>query len=301
MQKPKLSVHEQIEHMKQKGITFKLMSEKEAEMFLKENTYYFKIKAYAKNYSKVKDLNNNEKYQNLDFAYLKEISNLDMKLRYLIVHMCLDIEHFLKVKLLKDFSYSSTDGYTIVKELFTENPKIEARIKQKALRSTCKDLIEKYTENFAIWNIVEVLSFGDLLILLEKYYGTKGPFHYMLESVRCLRNAASHNNCLLNSLSKCYTYRIKPTKRVINNVKAIPTIGERARDNQLRNPVIHDITVLLFIYYKVISSEKIKQYRVEELRQFFEKEWGTSREYFTANNKITSSFVFLQKVFDFLY
>lgn len=47
---PKLSISEQVEYMTiRKGITFRAVTEKDAEEFLKHNNYFFKIKAYAKN------------------------------------------------------------------------------------------------------------------------------------------------------------------------------------------------------------------------------------------------------------
>ena len=50
----KLTVNEQIEHMKSKGIQFNIISEKDAENYLNENTYYFKLKAYAKMFENIK-------------------------------------------------------------------------------------------------------------------------------------------------------------------------------------------------------------------------------------------------------
>ena len=52
--KPKLSVAQQIEHMKSKGIGFTIIGEAEAAEYLSNNTYYLKLKAYAKNYDKYK-------------------------------------------------------------------------------------------------------------------------------------------------------------------------------------------------------------------------------------------------------
>lgn len=49
-QKPKLSVPQQIEHMKAQGIRFSVMTEEDAAKYLEINTYYFKIKVYAKLY-----------------------------------------------------------------------------------------------------------------------------------------------------------------------------------------------------------------------------------------------------------
>ena len=110
--KKSLSYNEQIEHMKNKGITFNIIAENEAKDFLINNNYFLKLYAYRKNYYKTKD----GKYINLDFAYLKELSTIDMHLRYLIVEMCLDIEHAIKVKLLnKVQQVSNEDGYNIVK------------------------------------------------------------------------------------------------------------------------------------------------------------------------------------------
>ena len=61
--------------------------------FLRYNNYYFKLKSYAKNYP----INpKNGKYVNLEFAYLVELSKLDMYLRKIILGMCLDVEHILK-------------------------------------------------------------------------------------------------------------------------------------------------------------------------------------------------------------
>ena len=47
-----LSIDELIEHMKQKGITFKEVSESDAKEFLQKNNYYMKLASYRKNYPK---------------------------------------------------------------------------------------------------------------------------------------------------------------------------------------------------------------------------------------------------------
>lgn len=52
---PKLSVPQQIEHMKAQGIRFSVMTEEDAAKYLEINTYYFKIKVYAKLYEKYTD------------------------------------------------------------------------------------------------------------------------------------------------------------------------------------------------------------------------------------------------------
>ena len=110
--KRKLSVSEQIENLKAKGVTFEYMDEDAAMRFLRNNSYYFKLKAYAKKYVKNPKTG---KYVHLDFAYLVELSKLDMYLREMILERCLDIEHLLKTKMLYDMSINDEeDGYHIV-------------------------------------------------------------------------------------------------------------------------------------------------------------------------------------------
>lgn len=53
-------------------------SEEDAKKFLQYNNYYFKLKSYARNYNMNSQT---KKYFNLDFAYLVELSKLDMYIR----------------------------------------------------------------------------------------------------------------------------------------------------------------------------------------------------------------------------
>ena len=110
-EKRKLTVEEQIQDMIDKNIQFELCSKEEAKKFLKYNNYYFKLKAYARNYNINSQTN---KYYNLDFAYLVELSKLDMYIRKIILELSLDVEHYLKVRLMNDLSDNpKEDGYNM--------------------------------------------------------------------------------------------------------------------------------------------------------------------------------------------
>ena len=109
MEGPKLTVDEQIMDMQKKGITFDKASVDDAKKFLKENNYYFKLKAFGRNYDKYSATDKKGQYINLDFAYLQELSTIDMYLRKMILSMALDIEHALKVQLLYDLSENPDD------------------------------------------------------------------------------------------------------------------------------------------------------------------------------------------------
>ena len=99
--RPKLNAAQQIEAMKNKGIRFDLMGEHEAERFLRERNFFFKVKAFEKLFDKYENPEHESygRYLNLDFAYLVELSRLDKALRFCVMETALDIEHFMKVQM----------------------------------------------------------------------------------------------------------------------------------------------------------------------------------------------------------
>lgn len=129
MSKTKLSIDEQLEKMKSSGVKFDIVSEESAKEFISNNTYYFKLKSFQKNYYKNKD----GKYIDLEFAYLKDFSTIDMWFRRLVLSMVLSIEHSMKVKLNKDISDNpDEDGYSIVNEFLNNNNYIVKALYSKA-------------------------------------------------------------------------------------------------------------------------------------------------------------------------
>ena len=243
--KPKLSIDQQIEHMKSKGILFTIKDEAYAAKYLTLNTYYFKLKAYCKLYDKDKD----GKYIGLEFAYLKDLATIDSLLRRIIFKISVDIEHYLKVAMLKDFNDSDEDGYSIV-EVYKnmDASKFDNEIIQKADGKACSNLVNKYRDNFAIWNLVEILSFSDFQNLYDLFYMRnrefkhpqenqykRVPYHFLFNPVRLLRNAAAHNNCLISSLKVPYVSENKfNSNREINKFFGDKGIKNKRLNTQLR-------------------------------------------------------------------
>ncbi len=114
--KPMLTTSEMIEHLKEKNIKFEQMSEKEASKYLEDNNNYFNLTAYKNNFEK-KYINKKfvDEYVDLDFAYLKDLSIIDFKLRLLLFDMIVDIEHYLKLKILRLIKNIPNEaGYAVV-------------------------------------------------------------------------------------------------------------------------------------------------------------------------------------------
>ena len=307
MIKVKLSIPEQVLYMKEnKGIAFDITNEEAAISFLTNNNYYFKIKSYAKNYDKYIKGPNSGKYINLDFAYLQELSTIDMHLRKFIIKITLDIEHSLKTQLLRDFNDNDKeDGYSLVSEFLRRYPAAIDNIHKKINTSFCGDLVAKYKDNFAIWNIVEVLSFGDFTKLYEMYYQkypTPDNMNHYLWSGKFMRNASAHNNCLINSLKSPYSRQISQYKNVNTYISKIPGIPSAdVRVKKMSNPIVHDFVVTLYVFSKIVRSPPIKKHTFEELQHLIDVRMVRNKHYFEKNQLITSYYNFVKIIVDFFY
>ena len=300
--KKKLSVSEQIENLKAKGVTFEYMDEDAAMRFLRNNSYYFKLKAYAKNYVKNPKTG---KYVHLDFAYLVELSKLDMYLREMILEMCLDIEHLLKTKMLYDMSINDEeDGYHIVQKYFDAYPGTKLSIDQKAdVYTVTADLAEKHLEDrYALWNVVEMLSFGKFVELYTLYYQEYKGINYStyLGSIKFLRNAAAHSNCLLSSLLHPNgTKKFRKTKELMVALSKVKDVSDSSKTKKMTNPVIHDFVALLFVYNDLLknsANRKMRDKRMEALDHFFNSEDGRMlkhKEYFAKNQVISEAYKYV--------
>lgn len=194
----------------------------------------------------------------------------------MILKLVLDVEHFLKVQLITDVSQDSQeDGYSIVSAFLSKiKPHLQDEIMNKSTNSYCKALIEKYKDEFAVWNFIEVIPFGDFIDLYEFYYSKRNnPYSVKgkLYPIKWLRNATAHNNCLLNNLSKPFSKRIEPNKSIMNKIAKIKHMPKKSREKKMQNPPIHDFVVLLDVYFTVIHSNNTLKNGINSLKIFLKK------------------------------
>ncbi len=309
--KKKLTIDEQIIDLKRKGVIFNIIDEQEAKKFLRYNNYYFKLKSYAGNYP----VNpKNHQYVNLEFAYLVELSKLDMYFRKIILEMCLDIEHILKTRMLYDISCNDKeDGYNIVQKYFFAYPITRQEIVQKANSyNFTSNLAEKHVidEAYPVWNLIELLSFGKFVELYTLYYQEYNFPNYSiyLRSIKFLRNAAAHNNCLLSSIMKPKgEKKFRKTRQLTNSLaKAKKEISEHARAKYMSYPMFHDFVALLFVYndlLKEAANRTMRSRTMDELVHFFCEEDGRAlkhKDYFSKNQVITKAYEFIYGVIQYI-
>lgn len=305
-----LTTDQLITHMKSKGITFNIISESDAKVFLQENNYYMKLASYRENYSKYSTGKKTGQYINLDFAYLKELSTIDMYLRYLIIQMCLDLEHALKVSLITHVENNpKEDGYELIRRFISytnkkgqpQNEYILKKIRGHKSSDYCKDLIEKYYPYFPVWVFVELISFGDLTYLVAFYdelYSDSIVNNKFMNTVRDIRNAAAHSNCLINKLFEPLASGQQIDSTISNYIKAIPSISSDARAKNLNYRVVYNFIILLYIYDEIVPNGIAKQRRHGELKELINNRMTKHPDYFQSNNRITGVYNFVKKVVD---
>lgn len=298
-----LSIEQLIEHMKNKGISFNEVSEIDAKEFLQKNNYYMKLAAYRANYEKCLTGKREGKYKKLDFGYLKELSVIDMHLRYIIIDMCLDIEHSIKVKLINEITNNPLeDGYNIVRKFISKDDsfRILKNIRSHKSGEYCRDLIEKYYPYFPAWVFVELISFGDLVFFCsfyEEVYGVQIVNNALMNTVRDVRNAAAHSNCLLNKM----TERIDSSKQVNSDISKfianMKDISKTSRVNNLKYKFTNSFITLLYVYDKLMIDDA-KQKRYQQLNDFINGRAIKHKDFFKSNSKIIGVYNFHKKVID---
>ena len=300
-----LSPEELVQHMKTKGITFRIISEENAKLFLTKHTYYTKLAAYRRNYSKHHGGEADGTYQNLDFAYLVELSIIDMLLRYMLVHIALDIEHSMKIALLNDIlDNPAEDGYHIVNSFFTalNDPSAKLKLDRKMQQSYCKEFYFHNERNLPVWVLLETLSFGDLIRFYKIYFDIypkriEPVDHKILDNVRNIRNACAHNNCLIYDLRR----QEMPNSTLANIITKCRSISKTTRHKYLRRRFTQDFTALLVAHKGFIQSEKMHQAVIDSMIKLFSHRFLRHKDYFSDSEVIYGTFSYCIQLINHYY
>ena len=166
--KPILTVEEQIAHLKAKGVKFVLCDEAEAVRYLAEKCNFFKLASYRKLFAKREGGDRDGQYVDLDFAQLRLLASLDQQLRFVLLGMTLDIEHFQKVAVLHEMDARGEDGYAIVADYMASlsQPNRDYRLhelKMSGYSPYSAGVYAKYADDMPAWVFFELTSFGTLI------------------------------------------------------------------------------------------------------------------------------------------
>ena len=311
--KPMLDTDGQIKHLLSKGVKFERVSIEEATAYLRENNNYFKLRAYRKNFPKNPDGEKVGQYYNLDFAALKDLSIIDMRMRYLFIQMALDVEHFAKVHLLQAIEESDDDGYQVVEEYFNSLKKADdekgthrydslvAELERNRNNPYCGGIIEKYCDCYPVWAFIEIASLGTMI----HFYGFCADYldnknlkdgYFLLTTIKELRNAAAHSNCLIHDMG-AKDSKHKPNYSVL---RALSSITKASRDSQLRNERMRQMVTLLYAHTIFVTSSGVHNHIRECLKELVDRMYHHI-DYYAENGNILKSFEFFKKAVDILF
>ncbi|MCQ2555129.1 MAG: Abi family protein [Clostridia bacterium] len=317
--KPKMSAEELVRKMRdEKGITFNYMSEWDAVQYLRNTENYMRVASYRKNYTKIQGGKNDGKYEHLDFGYLKELSEIDKDLRTIILRMCLEIEHALKVRIIKDIEDDiDCDGYTLVKDFLDLNPKIVESIEAKSVSIYIGELIHKYFSisdtsggsgrrkhnvisdygDCPVWVFVELLTYGEFIKFYSFYYkGSEPVKEALLHLVQSMRNGVAHNSCVISNLYKGGSR----TPSIISSViKDIPTLTKSQRQSRLAVRCMLEFTAVLYVFAAIVP-EKQRCDPVQKLKGLFHYRMTDKKEYFEGNNILVCNYRFACRLIDYM-
>jgi abortive infection bacteriophage resistance protein len=303
--KPFLSARQQVEHLKGKGVKFGVYNEREAIEYLKKNTNYFKLRAFRTNYAKYAAGEKIGKYINLDFSYLCDLAIIDMVLRYTLLHMSLDIEHFVKVLLLRQSEANDEDGYEIVDDYWQslkhgQRIRLSDELETRKKGEYCGALIEKYSKQYPIWVFLEIISFGRLVDFFKfcasRFNDKKmREQYYDLLDVKELRNSCAHSNCILNNLQHG-TKRHIPNAKILNELSGLG-IAKKMRKTKMSNERIRQIITLFHAHKEVVTSPGVHSHAAKALNRLATRMYKRNG-FYQDNQMVTSTFVFMKMVID---
>ena len=203
----RMKISDMVPYLKNKNIKFEYCSELNAETYLKENNNYFNVTSYKNNFIKYQCGELEGKFIDLYFAYLNDLSIIDYRTRLVLFKMIINIEHYLKIRILNTIeSIPEEDGYKIVnlylEKDFNDNerPKnVHESIRKKVSNEYYQKIFSKYNldkdtkiENIPIWEFLEIITFGELINFFDyftKHYNLDdNKYIFILREVNKLRN-----------------------------------------------------------------------------------------------------------------
>lgn len=297
----KLTVPEIIDYCKNElGITFNLMDEEKAVEFLKKNNTFFRLKLYC---STCTERTKTGKYIGLDFGHLVELSTIDMFLRKLLLKMTIDLEHNLKVKLVNDCQNNlADDGYEVVEKFLESHPKTKDGLAQFIKISNYGgNSFDRYIACPAVWNFVEMIGFADFISFYAFYYDfmrMKCEYTKHFESVRRIRNACAHNVCMLSSFKPVQVFKsdIETNFELLGGNLGV---GNGIISTCMKVPLLNDFAVMLSVYTKLISSPRIKEMTLKEIKDFFVGRMIYRKQYFENKTDIKNAYSFAKAVLEY--
>lgn len=276
--KPMLTPDEQVELLKDKGVTFERCTVEEAVASLTERDSFLHIASYRKLFQKHCDGARKGQYVRLDFADLVSLDSLDARLRSAFLSVAYDIERVAKATLIERISLDeSEDGYSIVSDFMSSQQKryrnsIESNLKVRMTEDAYSgELIAKYAASMPVWVFLEVVSFGAMLsfyLFCAERWGDERmrQDHYAMKGVKAVRNCCSHGACIINGFDAENPADTRPSSIAYEWLDSKGIERGTGRRAKLRNKRIQQLLETLVMFERMGCAPS-SPYSLSSLRQ----------------------------------
>lgn len=299
--KPLLDDDQMITKLKKLGIRFNIINEEKAKEILYNYTYFFKLGYFRKNFPR-----KSEKY-NIEFSYLSDLASIDMQLRYLLLQMCLDIEHTLKTYIIRKVSEdSSEDGYSIMEDFYKSEQeknrtfrnvgKMRRKMKNgKRIKSLVPyPEFEKYYNDPPIWVCLELMSYNQFIEFVHFYYKRKDISYlacasHLVEHVKDIRNMSAHSQPIIANLGN---------PKLDKTNKYLTRKGQEKYNltfKQVQYIPIRNVFATFFVHEKYCSPG-IRKNRHKDITKF--KKRLNKHNYYSKYRHLSVTFNAFNKIFD---
>ena len=246
-------------------------------------------------------------YVGLDFGHLRDLAAIDHILRYTLLPMTLDIEHFAKVRLMREVTErADEDGCSIVADYLESLSERNRSIREKEAKRLKRDrysggMARKYDEEKPVWVLIEPLSFGGFinfyLFCADRWKDRRmRSEHYLFRQAQAVRSACAHSTNIINGFASGETSTIRTPREVALALDEMG-INRRARRAKMANPRIQQITMMAFAYREMVTGSHTRE-MCRGLVGALKHRVVEHADWYTNTDCVVSAYRFLAKVFD---
>lgn len=181
--------------------------------------------------------------------------------------------------------------------------------------SYSRALVKKYGsfDTMEPWHFMEMASFGDFIsfykflfydfseskkasnqIQVKSDFASAKKIKGLLFPAKTLRNAAAHNDCLLNTLSSELR---KPISTISKGINRITNVDKAVYSKTWKRPVVHDFAALLICYETIVPRGETMHRASEDLSRISCK-LSENIEYFRSQENVSDALNLIKSLSD---
>ena len=257
-----LDVNDQLRLLKSQGITFPCARGLCARRVLEEERTFEQLYMYRELFDRRVGGSQEGTYSNLDFSHLLRLARLDQHIRNSLLSLALDIEQTVRTRIVQEATRHHEDQYAIVQDYLMSLPVCEQRRRRAELKTAERNTYvaqeyKHHADRLPLQVYVELVSFGtlsDLYLFCARRWNDKEMQrnHYLLKSVRRMRNACAHGSPVLNGIARADANTGLDTHMV--QAIAATGVSKRARSKHLRSERMRHLVTTLYTHNKLVTS-----------------------------------------------